>query len=86
VQINDNFAISVLAKRAAIQAVKEQLRRAGVRVSLVHCAELDRLAREYLSKNEAQLIAQSKAKWEAICGNRASDGVVSCQAIRSKAS
>jgi hypothetical protein len=84
-KINDNFAINVLARRAAIQAVKEQLRRQGARVSLVACAEIHRLAREYLSANEVQLIAQAKQKWSLINGYRDRDGLDSCQTLRSKA-
>jgi hypothetical protein len=79
----NNFAINVLMRRLAIQGAKEELRAQGVRVSLVHCAEIHRLAREYLARNEAQLIAQAKQKWSAINGHRANDGLDRGQTVRS---
>jgi hypothetical protein len=64
--ISATFTINVLMRRAAIEAVKAELRSQGVKVTLVRIAEIHRLAREYLSENEAQLIAQAKQKWSAI--------------------
>jgi hypothetical protein len=81
----DNLAINVLMRRAAIQGAKEERRAAGVKVSLVHCAELHRLAKEYLSANEAQLIAQARQKWRAMNEPRTGNGVVSPAPVRSKA-
>jgi hypothetical protein len=80
---HDNFAINVLAKRAAIEAVKAKLRSQGVKVTLVRCAELHRLARQHLEDNEAQLFAQAKQKWSLINGHRADDGLDRGQAVPS---
>jgi hypothetical protein len=83
-KIPDAFAINVLARRAAIQAVKDQLYRQGARVSLVRIAEIHRLARAYLDANEAELIAAAKAKWEAI-NARTGTSVVAAAPVRSAA-
>ena len=46
------FAVIVLARRAAREAVKRQLQHAGVRVSLLSCSEISSRANQYLKATD----------------------------------
>ena len=56
-----NHAINVLARLAARNAIKEQLRADGVRVTLVPARQIEEQAREYLT-NHPELYVQARER------------------------
>jgi hypothetical protein len=55
--------VKVLARLAARNAIKQQLRDEGIRVSLVPAREIEEKAREYLA-NHPELYAQARERAE----------------------
>ena len=51
------FAVIVLARRAAREAVKRQLQHAGVRVPLLSCSEISSRANQYLKAHRSEYLA-----------------------------
>jgi len=56
--------IVTLARQAAIKAVKEQLRRQGLKAAYMAKREIVGLAEEYLAHHRQALVAQT---WERVC-------------------
>jgi hypothetical protein len=86
-KINDAFAINVLTRKLAIEAVKARLKAQGLRRPWeTSFRELQIMAREYLDENEAALIAQAKEKWRQMNEPRTRASLVVGAAVRPKAS
>jgi hypothetical protein len=59
-----SFVIAVLARQAAIKAVKEQLRQQGLKPAYMAKREIVGLAEDYLVEHRRLLLAQA---WERVC-------------------
>jgi len=80
--VSEQFAISVIVRKLAIDAVKRELRSRGTRITQwPSVAELHRMAREYLHTNQAELIAQAREKWRQWDGLGKRNGVASRKTV-----
>jgi hypothetical protein len=64
--LSPSFAIAILARQAAIKAVKADLWARGAKLSYISPREIRVIANEYLAAHQAELVAQATEKWRAI--------------------
>ena len=64
--LSPSFAIAILARQAAIKAVKADLWARGKRLSYIPPKEIRVIADQYLAAHRAELVAQATEKWRAI--------------------
>jgi hypothetical protein len=64
--LSPSYAIAILARQAAIKAVKADLWARGAKLSYIAPKEIRIIANEYLAEHRAELVAQATEKWRAM--------------------
>jgi hypothetical protein len=64
--LSPSYTIAMLARQAAIKAVKADLWARGAKLSYISPREIRVIADEYLVAHRAELVAQATEKWRAM--------------------